>query len=201
MENYTLKENETVLYRGEAVVLPDGKSAGRNAKPYDVWLTNLNIVIFVQQKKLLKTIIEPEIHSVSDVKIYDESLQIIRRKSVVDVYLKTGELFLDFLKDKEAKHFCDKALRLASGESKLVRAVKKGRKEIKETNEALDIDAVDLTVRGVKFGAKVASGVAAIDGAGKKAKFFGVIGDTILGKGKKNEPEALPSPDETTDID
>ena len=116
MENYTLKENETVLYRGEAIVLPDGKSTGRNAKPYDVWLTNLNIVIFIQQKKLLKTVIEPAVYSVSDVKIYDETLQIIRRKSVVDVYLKSGELFLDFEKDKEAKCFCDKALWLASGE-------------------------------------------------------------------------------------
>ena len=199
MENYTLKENETVLYRGSAIVLPDGKSPGRNVKPYDVLLTNFNIVIFVPVKKMFKTLIETEIYSVEDIKIYDESLQIIRRKSIVDVYLKTGELFLDFQKEKEAKSFCDKALRLASGESKFVRAVKKGRKEIKETNEALDVDMVDLTVKGVKFGAKVASGVARIKGIGKKAKVLGVIGDAVLGNSTAEEQAALLPANEQTE--
>jgi hypothetical protein len=201
MNNYTLKENETVLYRGEAIVLPDGKSVGRNAKPYDVWLTNLNIVIFVTRKKMLKTMIEPEIYSVADVKVYDESMQIIRRKSVVDVYLKTGEIFLDFKKDKEAKSFCDKALRLTSGESKFVRAVKKGRKEIRETNEALDVDVVDLTVKGTKMGFKIAQEVGSLGGAGKKTKIIGIIGGTLFGKSKENNSEALPPAAEQTDVD
>ena len=79
--------------------------------------------------------------------------------------------------------------------------MKKSRKEIKETNEALDVDMVDLTVKGIKFGAKVASGVASIDGAGKKTKFFGVIGDTILGKSKSKDSEALPPASEQIDAD
>lgn len=201
MENYTLKENETVLYRGEAIVLPDGKSTGRNAKPYDVWLTNLNIVIFVPEKKMFKTLIEPEIYSIEDVKVYDESIQIIRRKSVVDVYLKNGEIFLDFKKEKEAKSFCDKALKLASGESKFVRAVKRGRKEIKETNEALDVDMVDLTAKSVKFGAKVATRVASLDGASKTSKIFGAIGEVILGKTKDNEHNTLPPASEQDEME
>ena len=142
MENYILKSDETVLYRGSVVVMPDGKSEAKNVKKADLLLTNFSIVIITQTKKLLKTVTEVEVYRTADVKTYDESVQVIRRKAVVDVYLKTGELFFDFKKEKEAKLFCDKALRLISGESKLVRSVKKVKKEIKETDEALDINIV-----------------------------------------------------------
>ena len=179
MENYILKENETVLYRGNATIMPDGKG-GKNAKQCDVWLTNLNIVLMVQKKKLLKTLTEVETYSVADVKKYNDSVQVIRRKSVVDIYLNTGEIFLGFGKEKEAKLFTDKALRLISGENKVVRSVKKVRKEVSETNEALDIDIVDKAKKGVKlttgFAAEAAIEVAKIEGVGKKAKILGAIG-------------------------
>ena len=198
MENYTLKENETVLYRGTAIIMPDGKNNGKDTRKCDLWLTNLSIVIFTQKRKLMKTVTEVESYDVADVKIYNDSVQVIRRKSAVDVYLRTGELFIDFEKEKEAKSFCDKALRLISGESKFVRAVKKGRKEINETNEALDIDVASVAAKGVKTVAKVASGAAALEGAGKKAKFFGMIGDLILNKPKNGDLQSLPEGKENT---
>lgn len=62
----------------------------------------------------------------------------------MDIYFKSGELFLEFEKEKEAKEFCERALKLVSGYSKFVRSVKRVKKSINETNEALDIDMVDM---------------------------------------------------------
>lgn len=191
MENYNLKENETVLYRGSAIIMPDGKSDDKNAKISDIWLTNLNIVIFTKVKKMFKTVTEVESFSVSDVKIYDESAQVIRRKSIVDVYLKTGELFLDFEKEKEAKLFSDKALRLISGESKFVRSVKKVRKEIKETDEALDTNIEGVIAAGVELATDITIGVASVEGAGKKIKMLGKVAESIVKMKNKSKQQAL----------
>ena len=48
MENYILKENETILFRGEATILPDGKIGDKNAKKADVLLTNFSIVLIAK---------------------------------------------------------------------------------------------------------------------------------------------------------
>ena len=201
MENYILKSDETVLYRGSVVVMPDGKSEAKNVKRGDLLLTNFNIVIITQTKKLLKTVTDVEVYRTSDVKTYDESVQVIRRKAVVDMYLKTGELFLDFKKEKEAKLFCDKALRLISGESKLVRSVKKVKKEIRETDEALDINIEGAVVNSAKMAAAITVGVATVPGVGKKTKILGKIAETLLGEKNKNKTEALPEAQNETEVE
>ena len=201
MENYILENDETVLYRGSVVVMPDGKSEAKNVKKGDLLLTNFNIVIITQTKKLLKTVTDVEVYRTSDVKTYDESVQVIRRKSVVDVYLKTGELFLDFKKEKEAKLFCDKALRLISGESKFVRSVKKVKKEIKETDEALDINIEGAVVNSAKMAAAITVGVATVPGVGKKTKILGKIAETLLGEKQKNKTESLPEAKSETAVE
>lgn len=156
MNNYTLQENETILFRGSCALMPNGKKNEKASESNDIILTNMNIVLFVKRKKLLKTVEEVQIFNVLDVKTYDETVQIIRRKSVVDIYLKECELFLDFFKEKYAKEFCDKALKLISGYSKFVRGVKKTQKVVKETNEALDIDIGEIVKSGAGFACEVA---------------------------------------------
>ena len=191
MENYTLSTNETILYRGKATMLHDGKTGKKETKNVDLLLTNLNIVIFEETKKLFKTVSETTTYSVSDVKIYDETVQIIRRKSVVDIYLNCGELFLDFEKEKEAKLFCDQALKLVSGNSKLVRSVKKARKAIKETNEALDIDVIDIAKKTAAIACTATVNVASLEDAGKKTKIFGKIAETFLPASKKKQSQEM----------
>lgn len=166
MNNYTLQENETILFRGSCALMPNSKKNEKNDESNDIILTNINIVLFVKHKKFLKTVEDVQIFNVSDVKTYDETVQIIRRKSIVDIYLKECELFLDFFKEKYAKEFCDKALKLISGYSKFVRGVKKTQKAVKETNEALDIDIVGIA----KSGAEIACEVALTSGASTTAK-------------------------------
>jgi len=191
MENYTLKQNETVLFRSEITLLPNGKREANQKTPRaDLILTNLYIVLIKRTKRLFSEIISTEIYDVNDVKIYDESVQILRNKALVDIYTKKGEIFIEFDKEKLAKSFCDKAIRLISGFSKLVRAVKKTQKAINETNEALDIDIIDGAKKVGSAAVTVAEAMSGIPGAGKKTKAISFITSALFGKRKSAELEA-----------
>ena len=203
MNNYTLQENETILFRGSCALLPNGKKTNSSEEANDIILTNINIVLFVKHKKLLKTVEDARIFNVMDVKTYDETVQIIRRKSVIDIYLKEGELFLDFFKERYAKEFCDKALRLISGYSKLVRGVKKTQKAVKETNEALDIDIVKMAKDSAELACELAiakSGTATTAKGGMKitTAIAKVVHSRIGKKETQNLPEAQSEKDENS---
>lgn len=193
MENYVLKENETVLYRHEVFVLPISKKRDKAIPESELWLTNLNIVICTPKKKLLRTIFETEVYSVTDVKRYDERVQVINRRNTVDIYLKDKELFLNFKKSGEAKRFSDIALRLISGESKIVRGVKRVRKAIRETDDALEINTMEIATATATIAAEVAIGVASLPSAGKRAKNIGVIADKLLNRKNKTNLEEIPA--------
>ena len=109
--------------------------------------------------------------------------------------LKDKELFLEFKKANEAKLFSDTALRLMSGESKFVRSVKRVRKEIRETDEALDINIEGMVAATVTAAADVAVGVASLEGAGRKAKTIGVIADRLFHSKTKSKTKELESAD------
>ena len=198
MKNYNLLENETILYRGSVTVMPDGKENDHDAPRSELLLTNLNIVVSSQKKKFLKTATETEVYSIEDVKVYEEEIQIKRKKTAVDVYLKTGELFLGFENEKEARLFCNCALKLISGESKFVRSVKRVRKEIKETDEALDINIEGMVATGAAIAASAVVGAASLEGAGKKTKVIGKIAETLLTTKKRGDTKSLPEPNEET---
>lgn len=200
MENYVLKENETVLYRHAVFVLPISKKRDEMIPESELWLTNLNIVICTPKKKLLRTVFETEVYSVADVKRYDERVQVINRGKIVDIYLKDKELFLDFKKSGEAKLFSDIALRLMSGESKFVRGVKRVRKEIRETDEALEIDTIGIAKVTAEIAADIAIGVASLPGAGKKVKTIGVMADKLLNSKNKIKPKEIPATNNSEEV-
>lgn len=189
MENYTLKDDETILFRSTAILLPDGKRDPKNEKSCDLSLTNQNILVKTSVKKLFKAVQETEVYALQDVKVIDEDIQVIRRKSTVDVYIKEKELYLEFENEKSAKEFCDKALKQISGFSKFVRAVKKTQKVIKETNEALDIDIGKIAQNAAFVASEVTVEVATM-GTGKKAKAVSKIAEMILKKKPKPEEGA-----------
>lgn len=191
MENYTLKQDETVLFRSEITLLQNGKRESNSKPPRaDLLLTNLYIVLIKRTKRIFSEIVTTEIYDVNDVKIYDESVQILRNKAFVDIYTKKGEIFIEFDKEKLAKTFCDKAIRLISGYSKLVRAVKKTQKAINETNEALDINIMNGAKAVGAAAVTAAEVVANMPGAGKKTKAIGFITSALFGKRKSSELEA-----------
>ena len=126
-----------------------------------------------------------------DIKTYDETIQIIRRKNLIDIYFTTGEVFLKFEKEKLCKEFCDKATKLRDGYSNFVRSVKKTQKAIKETNEALDIDVVEIAKTTASVACEVAIGVASVGGASKGTKIAAKVVEVIHSSLKRKKEEKL----------
>ncbi len=198
MQNYVLKSDETVLYRGSVELLKDGKKDPKVKKTtWELLLTNYNIVVTSTTKKMWSEIVENIEHSVSDIKVYKGSKQIIRKGINVEIYLTSGELFLEFPNSKEAKDFTLKALRLASGNSQFVRGVKKVQSEIKETNEALDIDVVDIAKKAAVVTGNVVVEVAKASPVGSATSKFGIVAKVLLGGKKKETSPQIEAPKES----
>ena len=190
MEHYELKADEVILYRG-SVTVSDKKTSAKAQVPAELLLTNHNVVLIVTEKHFLaKTTFSTQTYPVETIKFYDGSAQIIHKKTAVDIYFVGVELFLLFPNKKESRAFADKALRLVSGENKVVRGVKKVQKAINETNEALDINIQGAVVTTAKFAGQVAMGAAGEE----TTKSAGIVAKLLTRKGKKKETESLPTP-------
>lgn len=192
MKNYTLKENEVVLFKGMVAILSDWKEE-KNAELYntELLLTNYNIVLSTEIKKLFSSVLKQKIYAIDDVKVYDETVQIIRKKQSVDIYLTSEEVFLRFEKEKQAKEFSDKAIKQRDGNSKFVRSVKKTRKVIKETNEALDIDIVEMAKTTAAVACDVAVSVGTVKGVGTGTKVMAAFAGTLRGKSKPAKSSSM----------
>lgn len=201
MNNYALTNDETIIYHGEVLVLTAGKKVGeRKSTLAEIVLTNLNLIIKTNVKKMFSTSVETRIFKVEDIKIYNDAPQITRDKKNVDICLNGAELFLAFDKEKEAKEFCDKALRLVSGNSKFVRAVKKTQKAVQETNEALDIDIVEIAKGTTVAVANAVVAASGISGAGKGTKMLGAVVKSFMDK--KDKPKlTAPEKSEAEEIE
>lgn len=196
MEHYKLKEDEVILYHGAAEILPDSKmpTPARSKKTEtEVVLTNTNFVFITTEKHLLrKDTVMTEVFPISDVKSYKESPYIVQKGKIVEIYFSENEKFIKFEKGNNAGKFADTAMRLISGKSKFVRAVRKTQNEIKETNEKLNIDIVG----GVKAAAGVAAEVAIAASGGKNAKTITKIAGLAVQKwrdrSKNSKKPSLP---------
>ena len=185
MEHYQLQADEVVLFHAQASLLKGGKKTET-----EVFLTNLYFVFINKTKRFLKkSEVDTERYDAQSVKRYKEVPHIIRKGKTVEVYFTQTEKFIEFATRKDAVAFADKALRLVSGQSKFVRAVKKTQKEINETDEALGTDIVGTTKKVAGIAAEVAVGVGGIAGAGKKAKVIGVIGGVFKSKNKEKSEQ------------
>lgn len=189
MENYKLQSNETVLFKGEVDLI-----RGTKKIKAELILTNLNLVFIIKSKKFFHTELEKEVYDVKEIKIYDEKYQVIRKKKKVDIYMLSGEKFLEFQKEKQAKEFSNAVLRLVSGESKLVRGVKKVRKAVSETNDSLDIDVVEIAKKTANLAGEVAVAAATGTGAGKKTKMLGKIAGALMHKQSTTQNNLLEQP-------
>lgn len=197
MEHYQLQDNEVILYRGDVQLLADGKSKNSNslyATQSFLILTNLHIIIENTTKKLISQKVDTIIYDTKMVKQYENTPQIIQKGEFVDIYLLGTELFLRFQKKKQATQFNNAALRLLTGESKLVRGVKKGQKAIKETEDALNID-ITGTAKNIALTAIDVTSVA----QGKKVNTVGNFAKKFLSQKKVKQISA--AEDEKKDED
>jgi len=197
MKHYVLQKDETVLLRKSVQRLREGKKVGQYAATdAEVLLTNLHIVVSENRRAMLSATVETEVYDVHDVKVYDDTVQVIREKRRVSVYLNAAELFLEFEREQAAKEFCDREHKLISGYSKLVRAVKKTQKTITETNEALDIDIVGAVKTTVAVAGEITVAVASASGT-SKARMLGGVVDKLIHRQPKQAIAAPASEDET----
>ena len=181
MENYILRDDETVLFKSKVEM----QITSKKKIEVELLLTNLNFV-FIRDKKLFAKKVENEVYDVKSVKKYDATYQIIRKNKKVEIYMIGVEKFLEFSTQKEAKEFTDVALKLVSGYSKFVRGVKKAQKSVKETEDALDIDIKETTKKAVAFAGEVAI-VMGENSKSPKIKLFGNIAKGIKEVNSKNK--------------
>ena len=196
MENYELIKDEVVLWHGDVVLLPGGKAVKESALKKvqtELILTNFNFVFITKTKRVFqKAEMEREIYATGDVKYYKDSPYILKKGNIVEIYFEGAEKFIEFADKKQARIFGDTALRLVSGHSKFVRGVKKAQKEIKETEEALDVDITGIAKTAVGVATEMAIGLpTAGKGATNKLSLFA----KILKK-KGDEKKALPEKSE-----
>lgn len=185
MKKYKLSENEVVLFRGVVSFVNDWDELNSTSTyNTELLLTNINFVLMTEND-LVDSI--PQIFSVNEIKVYDNKIQILRKKNTIEIYHKSGEIYLKFELEKNAKEFCDKVLKIHSGYTKFVRSVKTAEKVIKDNTEPLGINA--------KQTAKVVcSAVTTYVSSGKKSMSMAVkaVSSAIQNNAKTKEQAFLP---------
>ena len=182
MKNYELKEDEVVLFKGMVCLLSDWKDKKECVYNTELLLTNYNVVLTTKIRKLISSIEEQRVYCIEDIKVYDQSVQVIRKKKMVDMYFLSAEVFLVFEKEKSAKEFCDKTIKLRDGNSKFVRSVKKAHK-------ALDIDMVEIVKKTGALACDIVSGLGTVNGAGKTVKGVAKIAEIVQMGAKTRKKE------------
>lgn len=193
MKQYKLQENEVILFRDQISILIDGKTPCKTET--EILLTNLNLVFINKKKQVFKKdVFETEVYALETVKVYNEAPYIIRTNLIVEVYLLACEKFIKFTDKKKAKTFHDAAMKAVSGNSKFVRAIKKVKKEINDTEEALDVDITGTAKVVLDITSTVVIGTADLPGAGKKIKTLGMIAKAVKDRKEKKESKEIPTP-------
>ena len=191
MENYKLKDDEVIIFRDEVAVAKNEKSIP-NKQQVELILTNYNYVFVTTTKKFLTQETTTEEYPIKDTKFFDEKAYVTRKGKMVVLCVIGAEKFIIFKKTKSAKEFTDKAQKLVTGYNKMVRGVKQVQKTVKETNEALDIDVVQIakTVAGgtMAIAGGVAEEMAKSSNAGKGIKFIATVSKVFRG-GKEKTPQ------------
>ena len=194
MKRYILCEDEVILFRGSSALWGEWKEL-ENASLYnrDLLLTNKNLVVMGESCAPDEDA-EPMVLSIDEIKVYDDKIQVIRKKNAIEIYHKSGETYLKLENEKNAKELCDKILKVHSGYTKFVRSVKTAEKIIKDNTEPLGIDAKQVA----KDTAKMAW--AAITARAEKGK-IGIV-ETVkaavsaLPSGSNKSDEVLLLPEE-----
>ena len=203
MEHYELRQDEVILYHTNIMFsssTPKKKDNSTPKFPTEFLLTNFNFVFITRTKRLLaKEKVTVETYSIENVKFYQERPHIIKKGKKAEIYFLDTEKFIEFENKKEATLFTDTALRLISGQSKFVRAVKKVQKEIQETGDQLDIDINGIAQTAFDVTAAVAITASGLEGASKKTKLLGAIAQTLKDKKQKNVTPLLEAPKDQGD--
>lgn len=163
MEYYDLAEDEVVLFKGKVVI--------QNKKnETELILTNKNFVFITTIKRLFsKDEISVDVFSVSEVKLFEGTYQVLKKGNLVEIYFLHDEIGFTFVKGSECREFMNAVLKLLTHKNKFERGAEKvlGAKDC--VDKSLHIDSVGMVKTGLKtIVASKTSGVLKGIGFGKK---------------------------------
>lgn len=139
MENYSLEQNEVILYKG----VIQYKQQENNTQ---LILTNLNIVVInknLTEHSKIETIIET--YPVNEIKMYQGVPQIKSNGTHVEIYLLNNELEFIFNSKIEQHKFISEATKLATGKTSAERSATKVKNAINLINDTFNTDIVKNT--------------------------------------------------------
>lgn len=166
MDNYKLKAEEVVFYKG-AVTLK-GKKGNT-----ELLFTNLNVVFINRYKRLFSkeeiTVIEYPTH---EIKMYEGVPQIKTKGSSVEIYFKETEVEFEFDSKMELRKFINETNKYLTGESTAQKGAKKVKDAIGLVDDTLGINTVQATGNVVKNGivGNITGAIGKIGGIFKKKK-------------------------------
>ena len=165
MENYKLRADEVVLYKGDVAL------KNKNGTT-ELILTNINLVFINRYKKLFSKeeiiILEYPVHSI---KMYEGEPQIKAKSNIVEIYLLETEIEVEFNSKMELYKFINATNKLLTGKSSVQKGAKKVKDAIDLVDDTLGINTVQATGNVLKNG--IAGGIT--DSIGK-------IGKSLFGK-------------------
>lgn len=168
MENYKLREDEVLLYKGD-IEMSDKKDNTQ------LLLTNINIVFITKTKKIFQ---EESVDVISfpieDIKMYEGVPQVKTKSNNVEIYLKSGEKEFAFDSKNELHKFVSAINKLLTGKSGTERNAEKVKKAIDLVNDTLGIDVLKCSTNVTKNNL-----VGSIIGS------IGKIGNALFNKKKK----------------
>lgn len=168
MENYNLREDEVVLWKGN-INLSDQKECSR------LILTNLNLVFITKiNNSETDEIINTEIYNIQEVKMYQGVPQVKTKASKVEIYLKSTEKEFTFDSKNELHKFVSEINKLLTGKTTAERNAEKIKNAIHLVNDTLGVDIVKGAGEVVKNGI-----VGSVSGS------IGKIGTALITKKKK----------------
>ena len=167
MDNYQLKEDEVVLYKGPITI---NKFKGS----VELLLTNYNFVFISKKKGFMKDLeINVETYPTNEVKIYENKPQIITKGTDIIIYFFKAEKEFHIASKSELHKFMDASLKLITGKNKMERGLTKIKTTIEQVDNSLGINSVETTKNLAKNGVINT----ALGGVAK-------IGKSIIGKKK-----------------
>ncbi|MBR4407733.1 MAG: hypothetical protein IKT27_05415 [Clostridia bacterium] len=154
MENYKLKENEVVLYKGDIKLAKNNEEAR-------LILTNLNLV-FVPNSNEGAT----EVYPVEEIKVYENQPQVKTRGNIVEIYLTSTEKEFSFVHKLDSLKFMNAIKKLLTGKTASQRYADKVKSGLQIVEDALDVGIVKNiggTIKDiVETGKSVKNGIAGV---------------------------------------
>lgn len=144
MEEYLLKGNEAVLYKGSANFASENISSRS-----EIILTNINLVAIIRNKKIFQPEqVEVKAYPVSEIKMYDGKPQLKEKNGIVEIYFADTEVKLNFYSKITAIQFMNAANKLITGKTMSERGAEKVKGAVSLVDDTLGIKTVD-SMKGV----------------------------------------------------